>query len=111
MNISLTVHGMDRALARLRALPGSTDAEVVRVLQDTLRAIGERFSRTAPIGRTGQLYRSGRFRRTRDGASLRLAVRHGKPSEANKPKFNDAIKAEMKGIRGRIRAAMKRAAG
>lgn len=110
MMFSIEVEGMDGAEKLLDNLRRNAERKLGQVLGDTARNVGVRFSKTAPIGRTGQLFRSARFRRTPFGGGVRLAVRHGKPAEALTPTFNNAIKASMKGIRGRIRQAMREAA-
>ena len=109
--IEIEVEGFDRLERILQNLAENAAPAVTEVLQDTARDIEKRFQATAPRGRTGRLHRAARYRRTAGGALVRVAVRHGKPSEARNPAFNRAIKSALTGVRSRIRGALKKAAG
>ena len=93
---------------RLRRIRQNAPAAIGKVLGDTVQNVGRRFGATAPR-LTGALSRSARFTRTRHGGLVHITARHGKASEARVPAFNRAIGSSMKGIRTRIREALRAA--
>lgn len=99
---------VDRVTGRLANLGRRCDPAIRHVHRLTAIAIAARYRRDAPR-RTGALARSVEVRETARGVGVRVGAPYGKPVEARAPIFNDAIKAGMKGIRGRRRDALRAA--
>ena len=101
--------GIEAIAERLRRIRQNAPAAIGKVLGDTVRNIGRRFGATAPRAHTVRSPARLGSLALRRGGLVHITARHGKASEARTPAFNRAIGSSMKGIRARIRQALRSA--
>lgn len=101
--------GIEAIAEHLRRIRQNAKPDISAVLRDTARKVHIQFAKRAPVGRTRELFQSARFTALPRGGAVSIAARHGKASEARNPAFNRSIRSGMKGIRTRIREALREA--